>query len=58
MNAGRLSDGPAGTDSSAVSPKGEGRPEAEEAGNDRGVLYASRSSAKEATAMTLLGRRT
>ena len=32
---GRVSDGPAGIETSAVSPKGDRRPEAGEAGNDR-----------------------
>ena len=32
---GRVSDGPAGIEASAVSPKGDRRPKAGEAGNDR-----------------------
>ena len=58
---GRGSDGPAGTDSSAGSPKAEQRSETEEAGKQQGAhqgaLYASRSSAKAATAVTVPGRR-
>lgn len=55
---GRGSDGPAGTDSSAVSPKGEQRPDGGGGREQQGALYASRSSAKAAKALALPGRRT